>query len=168
MEIIANCQYGEERAKQFFRFHMLVKSPTKYIYWGLSLTSLAFGGYLIAKNENYFGIFCLFIAVITIVVWLSTVHTSINKIMKELRFPMIKYQLIFSGSTLGFKQGDILKEYAWNQVLLVCETKTTIYFYVTKDQALILGKYILSDQERSQLHTWIADSHIKYRQYQIK
>ncbi|MGD9605783.1 MAG: YcxB family protein [Bacilli bacterium] len=168
MEIIANCQYGEERAKQFFRFHMLVKSPIKYIYLGISFLSLAFGVYLIAKNEGYFGIFSFFIAIITIAVWLSVVHTTINKIMKDLHFPMLKYQLLFSESSMTFVQGETKKTYFWSSIPIVCETKTNIYFYINASQALILGKFILSDQDRQQLKVWLTTNQVKVRSYSFK
>ncbi|HNZ50042.1 MAG TPA: YcxB family protein [Bacilli bacterium] len=168
MEITANCQYSEERAKQFFRFHMLVKSPAKYIYYGLAFLSLAFGVYLIAKNEAYFGIFCLFLAVIIIVVRLATAHTTLNKIMKDLRFPTFKYQLVFSESSLSLIQGDVKTSYPWNKIIVICETKTMMYFYTSASQALILGKYLLSDQERHQVQQWLSLKQVKHRFYRLK
>lgn len=168
MEIIANCQYGEERAKQFFRFHMLVKSPSKYIYWGLSLISLAFGVYLIANNEGYFGIFCLFLAIIFIVVWLSSAHMTINKVMKDIRFPILKYQLKMSDTHLTLLEGDNKKAFLWSDMHMVCETRTNIYFYVNRQKALILGKYILSDQEREDLNALLIKNKVLKRFYRFQ
>lgn len=168
MQIIAKCQYGEDRAKAFFRFHMLIKSQVKFIYWMVSLAALVAGVILILKNEGYFGLFSIFIALMTMVVWYASAHTAINKIMKDLRFPVLNYQLSFSENGLEHLQGETVRKYLWKDLESVCETRSVIYFYVSKSAALILGKYILADEERAQIEKWISGSSVRHRKYRIK
>lgn len=168
MQIIAKCQYGEDRAKQFFRFHMLIKSQVKFIYWMISLAALVAGVILILKNEGYYGLFSIFIALMTMVVWFAGAHTALNKVMKDLRFPMLNYQLGFSESGLEHLQGETVRKYLWKDLESVCETKSMIYFYVSKSTALILGKYLLNDEERAQLENWISKAPVRHRIYRTK
>lgn len=168
MQIIAKCQYGEDRAKQFFRFHMLIKSQVKFIYWMISLGALAVGVILILKNEGYYGLFSIFIALMTMVVWFASAHTALNKVMKDLRFPALNYQLVFSESGLEHHQSEVVRTYLWTDLKTVCETKSMIYFYVSKSAALILGKYLLKDEERTQLETWISQAPVRHRKYLTK
>lgn len=64
------------------------------------------------------------------------------------------YSLHFSEEKLTFETSSSRKEYLYEDLLGIVETKRYFYFYVSKNAALILLKTGLKDGERTELETF--------------
>lgn len=167
-EIVAKLTHSQTRAKDFYRFHLFRKSPIKYIYYGISslVIVLAVIFYFLMKYE--LALFLIFIAIMILIIRIVNTNITINKIIKDLRFPSINYTLKFNSQSIIYQYDNFKKEYLWNNIIATYEVNNYLYFYITPGSALILTKYTISDEERNLLRSLIIDSKVKYYQYKFK
>jgi hypothetical protein len=163
MEIVTKITHSKERAKDFYRFHLLKISPAKYVYFGLSL--ILFIGFLVLiLIRNYYNaLFLLFISVLVLIIRIVTINITVSKIIKNLSFPSTNYILKFSNDFVIYQLDTVKKQYKWNELMGVYETENYMLFYITTNSALILPKYSIQKEEREALKSMIKSSGIKYK-----
>lgn len=167
-EIVAKLTHSQTRAKDFYRFHLFRKSPIKYIYYGISslVIILAVIFYFLMKYE--LALFLVFISIMILIIRVVNTNITINKIIKDLRFPSINYTLKFNSQSVIYQYDSFKKEYLWDNIIVICEVNNYLYFYITPSSALILTKYTISEEERILLQSLITNAKVKHYQYKFK
>jgi len=168
MEIIAKSIHTQGRAKEFFRFHLLKRSTSKYIYFIMSIIFFIIGVVLFFLGNYYNALFFLFVSVMLIIVRIVTVNFTINKILKNNLFPTVNYTLKISSDFIIYQADNEKKKYLWSDFFEAYETDNYFYFYINKNSALILSKYIISKEERNSLAMIILESNVKFRKIKFK
>ena len=168
VEIIAKSTHSEKRTRDFFKFHLVKVNPSRYVYFGIAIILLIIA-LVLALLNNYGGsLFFLFIAIMILIIKVVTTNMLVNRIVKKVVFPSKNYKLIFNENQIIHSTEAIKKTYKWNDFLIIYEVYSYIFFYLTKNQALLLSKYILSEDERTALKEMILNSKVKYKFIKFK
>lgn len=167
MLIEAKCSHSEQRARDFFRFHLLVRNISKYIYYGLFLIAVGTGFYYIEKNNIDYAIYAFIFGILVLIVKHATVISTVNRILKNYKFPVVVYYLKFFDEYVLYDQEMSKKQYLWKDILRVDETKVYFYFYISPNSALILPKYVLKDNQQDEIIKLVKQNNVKYRRHRI-
>lgn len=163
VEVYKKSAYSEERARDFFKFHLFKINPTKYIYFSVALSSLITALVFILIRNLGLALFFIVLAIIVLIVRLATTSIIINRTMKKLSFPTTNYELTFNKENIKYQDSNRKDLYVWKKLVAVYETKNYFYFYVKKNNALVLPKFNLNDAERQLLLEIIESSETKYK-----
>lgn len=168
MEIVAKVTHSEGRAKDFFRFHLFKKSPAKYIYFSFALISFSGAIIFFFLNQLFYALFLAFVAILILIVRIVTTNITIDRILKKIRFPSYSYTLKFKEDNLVYLADTIKKEYYYRDLYGIFETKEYIFLYTNSHQALILTKYSLDKDDRTNLTNLLSKYKNKYRFIRFK
>lgn len=168
VEIIAKSTYSEKRTRDFFKFHLFKISPMKYLYFSIALVFFGVFFVLFLKMNYGSSLFFLFISIMVLVVRIASTNMLVNSTVKKVIFPSINYQLIFNENEITYTYPNFKQVYKWDDILFIYELENYIYFYVTKNSALILNKYVLKETERNKIKEFILNSKIKYKVSKFK
>ena len=168
VEIVAKSTHSEKRTRDFFKFHLFRVSPTRYIYFAVALVlfimSVVF--YFMVKYGS--SLFFLFASLMVLVIRVVATNIIVSKVLKKVVYPAINYKLVFNENGI-IHSYDLSKfTYRWNEFKIIYEIDNYIFFYLDKNRALILPKYILNLEERERLKDLIINSKIEYRLKKFK
>jgi len=149
--------YSEEELRDFFKFHLLNKEKTKYIYFGSLLIIAVIGLLLIIVFDDYavLGFLLLLLALVLAFLFPLLVKRTINKQVHS-RYKRPEQAIIFSEEKITQNIGDKIIEYNWDSIIEVCETDKYIYLYISQNSALIVTKSTIGDAKYKQLKTLIT------------
>lgn len=140
MKVIYKSSSNEERTRDFFNFHLLIKKKTKYIYYALSLSLLLISILLIVFKTFDIGIILLFSSIFIILIRPVQVKYLINRTIKNISISNFEYTIIFTDQRIDYDLFGRVKSFSWDCLDEVSETQNYYYFYIKKDSALIVSK----------------------------
>lgn len=167
-QIIARLTHGEQRTRDFFKFHLLKISSIRYGYYILSLVLFIVSIVLFFKMDYGSSLFFLFASLMVFVIKIAVTNIMVGRIVKKVEFPIVSYQLIFTDNEITYVDENQKKAYNWNKVIYIYEVEKYIYFYITKNSALILNKYVLDEEKRNALIEIIKGNNVKYKRVKFK
>ncbi|MDD3999855.1 MAG: YcxB family protein [Bacilli bacterium] len=165
--MILKMTHSEEKARDFFRFHLLRRSSSKYVYFVLSTMTFLGAVVLLVLSHFYYALFSFFITIMILVIRRSTISMTINRILKKLRFPNYSYNLKFLDDKLIFITDNHQKEYLYQDLFGICETKAYVFLYISANAALIIYKYDVEAEKKLELKSFLS-SKDGYRLYRFK
>lgn len=148
--------YSEQELRDFFKFHLLNKEKTKYIYFLSSLIMAVFGLlFIFVVLEVILGFILLLISLVLVFLFPLQVKSTINKQVHS-RYKRSKQAIIFSDENIRQNVGDRVIEYKWDHIIEVCETQKYVYLYISRNSALIVTKGTIKDTEYDKLKALIS------------
>lgn len=159
--------YTEEEIKDFFRFQLLIKEKTKWIYF-LSLVFFVLIGALLTFKfkEPFLGLLTIIIAIIFLLIFPLQVNKTLNKQAKS-RYKRAKQTLIFGYDITQYVEEETIT-YQWKNIIEVNETNKYLYFYLSKKAALIVNKEMLESEDYNSLIKMVKDKNININRYNFK
>lgn len=167
-EIIARLTHGEHRTRDFFKFHLFKISPLRYIFYGVSLIFLIVSIVLILKMDIGSSLFFLFVALMVLVIRIAVTNIMLNGVVKKIHYDVISYQLKFKEDGVTYIDDIKSKTFSWNDFIVIYEVENYFYFYISKNSALILAKFVLDEEKRNKLREFIQNTNIKYKKKKFK
>lgn len=163
VEVIVKTTHSKERARDFFKFHLFKISPMRYAFYFIALTFLIVSVvfFLIMKIET--SLFFLFLSTMTLIIKVATTNSMINKATNNFIFPTTNYQLTINENQIVYVFGENDKVFKWSDILMVCEIDNYIYFYISKNSALILPKFTIGEEQRKLIADIINKSNVNYK-----
>lgn len=162
VEIIAKSTHNEKRTRDFFKFHLFKASPMRYVYYSIAIIFFVLSVvFYFMKYEN--SLFFLFLSLMVLIIRIAVTNMLVNRIVKKVVFPTINYKLTFNNKTIIYSDEFTKSSYEWNNLVIIYEVDNYIFFYIDKNKALILSKFILNEEERNQLKELIKNSNVKYK-----
>ena len=159
--------YTEEEIKDFFRFHLLTKEKTKWVYF----TSLVFfaliGALLVFQfKQKVLGFLCISISLVCMLIFPLQVKRTINKQVHS-RYKRAKQQIIFDKEITRIIDGKPIT-YQWQQILEINETKKYLYLYISKSAAIIVNKELITEETYKDLVALIKQNNLTITLYKYK
>lgn len=167
-QIIARLTHGEQRTRDFFKFHLFKISSIRYGYYILSLTLFIVSIVLFLKMNYGSSLFFLFASLMVFVIKIAVTNIMVGRIVKRVDFPVVSYQLIFTDNEITYLDENQKKAYNWDKLIYIYEVKNYMYFYISKNSALILNKYVLDEEKRNELMDIIKSNNVKYKKVKFK
>jgi cell division protein FtsW (lipid II flippase) len=162
VEIIAKSTHSEQRTRDFFKFHLFRVNPTRYIYLGVAMIVFIVTVVFALLKDYGKSLFLLFVALMILVIRIVSTNMVVSRALKNVIFPARNYTLIFNENEVAYATNNTKNVYKWNQFLKIYEVNNYIFFYLSKNQALILPKYGLNDEERLALKEIIKTKKVKF------
>ncbi len=159
--------HSEEKARDFFRFHLIKRSPSKYVYYGLSIITFLGAVVFLFLGRFYYALFFTFLSLMLLLIRRVTINITINKIIKNLRLPNYSYSLSFFDDKVVYETEYNRKEYKYYELLGIHETKVYIFLYISPNAALIVNKLEIDSEKRTELGNYLSRQS-KYRHYRFK
>ncbi len=157
--------YTKENLEAYFRFHLKRKDKIKWIYYGASLFFIITGLVLAFFYEKYlYGLIMLGAAIIMFLLFPYQVYKTAKKTASS-RYKRDPQDIIFSENEISHLIGKQKQIYKWNQVIEVDETPLYIYFYISKESAVIVDKETVSEDEYNNLKAMIQAKKLKHYYY---
>ena len=143
--------YSEQEIGDFFRFHLMTKENTKWIYYGTSILLAIFGAIASFGFQRWLiGILLIVAAIIFVLIFPLQVNRTIKKQVAS-RYKRPPQHIIFSKDHIKQTIDQETRTYQWQQIVEINETKKYMYFYLSPKQALIVNKETLKTDELKQL-----------------
>lgn len=162
VEIIAKSTHNEKRTRDFFKFHLFKASPMRYVYYSIAIIFFVLSVvFYFMKYES--SLFFLFLSFMVLIIRIASTNMLINRTVKKVVFPSINYKLTFNNKAVIYSDEFTKSSYDWNDLVVVYEVDDYIFFYIDKNKALILSKFILNVDERIALTELIKNSKVKYK-----
>lgn len=160
--------YTEEALISFFTFHLKRKDKIRWIYYIIAMIFFIVGIFVafIVKQE-FFGLLILVTSTIMFMIFPSQAKRAAKRTANS-RYKRDPQQIVFTESRIEQHLEKKIMAYNWNLVLEVNETKKYIYFYVSKQSAIIVDKECLTELEYNQLIELIKNKNKKYYVYKEK
>ena len=157
--------YDEEALIEFFTFHLKRKDKIKWIYYIISAIFML-AGVIVAFvfKQEVFGFILLVASTIMFMVFPSQAKRAAKRTANS-RYKKAPQDIIFSEERIEQHLEKKILVYNWDLVLDVNETKKYIYFYISKQGALIVSKDCLSESEYKGLVDLIKSKNKKYYIY---
>ncbi len=159
--------YQEDNMKSFFRFHLSKKSNVRWLYYALA------GLFLIIAIIVAFVIHKLlmgFIMIIASLIMVLIYPLRVNSLAKktaQAKYKRPDEEIVFDEDKIIHYSDKGNINYSYNQILEVDETKKYIYFYISKNGALIVEKDKLKEDEYNLLISLIEKKQLKHFRYSL-
>lgn len=111
--------------------------------------------------------FFTFVALMLLVIRRVMINMTVNRIIKKLRLLDYSYQIKFLDEKLIYETTVSSKEYQYQNLFGISETKTCFYLYVSKNAAIIILKSALNPEDRTELERFLRQK-TGYRLYRYK
>lgn len=159
--------YTEEEIKDFFRFHLLTKEKTKWVYY-ISLVFFTLLGALLVffLEQKILGSLIIFLSLILMILFPVQVNRTINKQVHS-RYKRAKQTITF-GDDITQKIDNQVITYKWENIIEVNETKKYIYLYISKSAAIIVNKVLISETVNKDLISLIKQHNLGITLYKYK
>ena len=95
------------------------------------------------------------------------INMTVNRIIKKLRLLDYSYQIKFLDEKMIYETTVSSKEYQYQNLFGISETKTCFYLYVSKKAAIIILKSALNPEDRTELERFLRQK-TGYRLYRYK
>lgn len=157
--------YDEEALIAFFTFHLKRKDRIRWIYY-LIASIFFILGIIVAFviNKQIFGLLILVASTIMFMVFPSQAKRAAKRTANA-RYKRAPQDIIFTDERIEQHLEKKIMAYNWSLVTEVNETKKYIYFYVSKQGALIVDKDCITDKEYEELINIIKQKQKKYYIY---
>ena len=157
--------YDEQSLIEFFSFHLKRKDKIRYVYYGISLLFTIIGIILLFIIERkIFGFITFIASAIMFLAYPSRTKRAAKK-TSESRYKRAPQTIIFYDDKIEQHTDKQIIVYKWDLVKDVHETPKYIYFYVSKQGALIVNKATITDSEHDQLIGLIKNNKKDYYIY---
>ena len=168
VEIIAKSTHSEKRTRDFFKFHLFKVNSSRYVYFGFAIIFFIVAIVFALLNKYGESLFFLFTSLMVLIIKVVTTNILVNRVVKKVIFPSINYRLKFNDDEITYSTDTQKNIYKWDDLLIVYEIDNYLFFYLTINQALILSKYILKEDERLMLKELIIKSKVNYKLKRFK
>lgn len=167
MNIKAKMTHSEEKARDFFKFHLTKRTSSRFVYFVLVIIIFiaAIGFFLL--SQLYYALFFTFVALMLLVIRRVMINMTVNKIIKKLRLLDYSYQIKFLDEKIIYETTVSSKEYLYRNLFGIAETKAYLYLYVSKNAAIIILKSALNSEKRTELESFLRQKP-GYRLYRYK
>lgn len=153
--------YSDARIRDFFRFHLTRKGPSRIIFLLLSGVCLIIGIIFIIYARYQTAFFSLFMAVIIWFLRAVMIKTAINSLMKKARPRATHYTLTFAGEDIIYQDDNVKSAYPLTGFEKIYETRNYYYFYLNRNAALTLPKGVLSAEEKEKIENILNRANLK-------
>lgn len=167
MNIKAKMTHSEDKARDFFKFHLTKKSSSRNVYFGLAIILFIAAIGFLFLSQLYYALFFTFVALMLLVIRRVMINMTVNRIIKKLRLLDYSYQIKFLDEKLIYETTVSSKEYQYQNLFGISETKTCFYLYVSKKAAIIILKSALNPEDRTELERFLRQK-TGYRLYRYK
>ena len=169
MKIRYHSFFTEKVAKDFFKFHLGVRSNAKYIYLAFALLMVATGAFLaFGKDKLVVGIVIMVLAPVVLAIRPIQINHTIKKTLLKQSFIGLRYNVIFTEEKIVYQASKSSKDYSWDDVLLVTETLKYVYYYVSPNAAIVIEKELMDYGERKILREFVLkkfEKEAKFKKY---
>jgi len=169
VKIRYNSFFAEKVAKDFFKFHLGVRSNAKYIYLAFALLMVGTGAFLaFGKDKLVIGIVVMVLAPVLLAIRPIQVNHMIKKTLLKQSFIGLRYNVIFTEEKIVYQTTKSSKDYSWDDVLLVTETQKYVYYYTSPNAAIVTEKELMDYNERKILKEFVLKKfkkEAKYKEY---
>ncbi len=159
--------HSEDKARDFFKFHLTKKSSSRNVYFGLAIILFIAAIGFLFLSQLYYALFFTFVALMLLVIRRVMINMTVNRIIKKLRLLDYSYQIKFLDEKLIYETTVSSKEYQYQNLFGISETKTCFYLYVSKNAAIIILKSALNPEDRTELERLLRQK-TGYRLYRYK
>lgn len=157
--------YDEKSMYEFFCFHLKRKDNIRLIYYIVSFLFFISSVIIILFLKKYvFGLIILLASFIMFISFSKSASRAAKKAAKS-RYKRAPQDIIFSGERIEQHLDKKILIYNWDLVIEVAETKQFMYFYISRNSALIVDKNCLTNNEYEELKQLIKDKTVKYYVY---
>lgn len=157
--------YEEQALIDFFYFHLKRKDKIRIIYYAIATTFFLIG--LIVAfvfGKHWPGLIILVSSTIMFMLFSSQAKRAAKRAMKS-RYKRDPQDIIFSDGKIEQHLESKILVYRWDLVLEVNETPKYIYYYISKQSALIVSKDSITEDEYNQLKELVKNKNKKYTIY---
>ncbi len=143
--------YSKEEIRDFYKFHITTKGNARLIYNLMALLFAVLGiGVLLIFKDRLFSLLLLATSVVVLIIYPVQLNKTINKIVYS-TYSRDKQQIDFYEEYIETKIESESKKYTWDQITEVNETSKYFYFYLGKNNALIVNKNNLNELSKNEL-----------------
>lgn len=143
--------YSKEEIRDFYKFHITTKGNARLIYNLMALLFAVLGiGVLLIFKDRLFSLLLLATSVVVLIIYPVQLNKTINKIVYS-TYSRDKQQIDFYEEYIETKIESESKKYTWDQITEVNETSKYFYFYLGKNNALIVNKNNLNELSINEL-----------------
>ncbi|HHX00358.1 MAG TPA: YcxB family protein [Acholeplasmataceae bacterium] len=103
-----------------------------------------------------------------LVIRIAVTNIMLNGVVKKIHYDVISYQLKFKEDGVTYIDDIKSKTFSWNDFIVIYEVENYFYFYISKNSALILAKFVLDEEKRNKLREFIQNTNIKYKKKKFK
>lgn len=162
VELRIKSTHGETRSRDFFKFHLFIKSPMKLIYYIASLIVFIIGVVFIGLMKTGLSLFFFFIAIMILILRVVITNIMINGIVKKISYQSLNYEIRINDKELVYVV-DVNKKIYQLKDLEIFEVENYYYFYINKNSAYIINKYAISEVERLSLNEMLTKNNYNYK-----
>lgn len=157
--------YDEEALTSFFNFHLKRKDKIRWIYYSFSLLFMIIGIIIVFVFDNQlYGLIMLIASTIMFMMFPSQAKRAAKRTANS-RYKRCPQDIIFTDERIEHHVEKKVYIYKWDLVLEVNETSKYIYFYVSKQKALIVNKDCITNTEYQDLINLVKTKQIKHYIY---
>lgn len=157
--------YDEESLTAFFTFHLKRKDKIRWIYYSFSLLFMIIGAILVLVfNKQIYGLIMLIASTIMFMMFPSQAKRAAKRTTNS-RYKRCPQDIIFTDIGIEHHIEKKTYIYKWDLIVEVNETSKYIYFYVSKQRALIVSKDSITNTEYQELMELIKTKQLKHYIY---
>ena len=157
--------YDEQSLVDFFSFHLKRKDKIRWIYYAIALVFFILGIVVaFAFKKQFMGLIILVSSTIMFMVFPSQAKRAAKRTSNS-RYKRAPQNIIFYEDKIEQHLEKQILVYNWSLVKDVHETKKYIYFYVSKNGALIVSKDTITNSEYTELINLVKSKQIKFYIY---
>ena len=162
MEIKVNLSHSENQMRDFFKFHLMRRSPSRYVYFTFALGLLIAGlVFFILRNQAY-AIFFFFVAILIMMTRRIAANSTVLKILKSFDKKSSKYSLLFKEDSVTYEAGSTIKELKYSNLVRAYENKKRyLYLYYNRNGAIILNIGSINQEQYATIKKYL----MKYNKY---
>lgn len=167
-KIITKSNYSKHIAEEFFRFHLIWRASSRFMYYVISVLCIAIAVVFLTLlfSPSLASIF-LILGIGILIIMPYQAKKIAKKIVEENPVSSAEYQVIIDENHVVYKLDKSSKEYSWSDIKVVCKAANKLYFYVTKNIAIIVPLYTIEISEQANLLAFLKKQK-KYRKYPFK
>lgn len=157
--------YDEQSLIDFFTFHLKRKDKIRWIYYGVTILFFILGVVVLLIFKKYLlGLLIFISSTIMFLSFPSRAKRAAKKTSNS-RYKRDPQNIIFYNDKIEQHTERQILVYNWSLVTDVHETKKYIYFYVSKQGALIVNKETITKEDYDKLIDLVKNNNKKYYIY---
>lgn len=157
--------YDEQSLTDFFSFHLKRKDKIRWVYYGIAILFFVAGVISVLIFQKYFlGLLIFISSTIMFMLYPSRAKLAAKKTTNS-RYKRNPQEIIFYENKIEQHTDKQIFVYSWDLVIDVHETPKYIYFYISKQGAIIVNKETITENEYNMLIELIKKHNKKYYVY---
>ena len=157
--------YDEKSLTDFFAFHLKRKDKIRWIYYGITVIFFIIGVITVLFLNKYFLGLLIFVSCTVMFMSFPSRAKRAAKKTSNSRYKRNPQDIIFFEDKIEQHTDRQILVYNWSLVTDVHETKKYIYFYVSKQGALIVNKETITKEDYDKLIDLVKNNNKKYYIY---